>query len=328
LNPISGISAPAGSARARLSPTNQLQLLALLDVPIHANVLFSKPSVIYGYTVTPCTQCDSLITTRDGEAIPALCERVSCSKFDRFPLLCVVASIHYGGIKKLRYNEVPSLVLAETERLRYILPPDAETGFWIPRSDEVREQFVIDDMSRERRNISMRVWHGEDRPHAARGVQARSHFPPVSLATRLVKLAYPPEAAASFFSKAHLPWMTPKPDRYKTLAPNMDGFGPDGGRMSRNGFVALPQPSHPYNPASPSRRTKTGGGLTEERVRAGLKKMRTNDATKDALLEIVYRGRGTREVAPEFGLTVENLYVYASRLRKHIRSEVGTSWAA
>jgi hypothetical protein len=51
--------------------------------------------------------------------------------------------------------------------------------------------------------------------------------------------------------------------------------------------------------------------------------MRTDPKAKTALVEIVYRRRGTLEVADEFGLAAENLYVYASRLRSHIRAGEG-----
>jgi len=77
---------------------------------------------------------------------------------------------------------------------------------------------------------------------------------------------------------------------------------------------------HPYIPAAPSRRTHVGGGLTEERVLEGLRCMRIDPETKEALVEIVYRRRSTLEVADEVGLKAEILYVYASRLRSHIRA--------
>jgi hypothetical protein len=70
---------------------------------------------------------------------------------------------------------------------------------------------------------------------------------------------------------------------------------------------------------SPSRRTKVGGGLTEEQVQKGLERMRTDEQTKKALLEIVYRRRSTLQVADEFDRPAETLYRYATRLRGHIR---------
>ena len=47
--------------------------------------------------------------------------------------------------------------------------------------------------------------------------------------------------------------------------------------------------------------------------------MRTDENTKAALIEIVYRRRSTLRVSEEFNLPAEALYVYASRLRGHIR---------
>ncbi len=42
---------------------------------------------------------------------------------------------------------------------------------------------------------------------------------------------------------------------------------------------------------------------------------------KAALNEVVYRRRSTLEVSNRTGVPVEKLYVYASRLREHIRRE-------
>ncbi len=76
-----------------------------------------------------------------------------------------------------------------------------------------------------------------------------------------------------------------------------------------------------YVPESPIRCTLTGGGFTKKQVSQGLSKMRTDSLTKAALVEIVYRRQSTLEVSNKSGIPVEKLYVYASRLREHIRQE-------
>jgi hypothetical protein len=165
---------------------------------------------------------------------------------------------------------------------------------------------------------------GDERPLGARRVRLRSNFPSLGLATKLcAELAYPKEAASAFFTKAHLPWMTPKKDRRKRSCPNLSVIEKDetSEESPRNRYdsVSLAQPAHPYNPSSPSRRTKVGGGLTEEQVQNGLRKMRTAVQTKQALFEIVYRRRSSLQVSNEFNVPVEILHVYASRLRGRIR---------
>lgn len=149
----------------------------------------------------------------------------------------------------------------------------------------------------------------------------RSNFPSQIMVKRLcADLAYPKDAASAFFMRAHAPWMNPSPDRRKNVCTSISDV--DDGKMQRDS-VGLPQPAHPYNPASPSRRTQVGGGVTQEQVQRGLQKMRTDDKVKRALVEIVYRQRSTLQVADEFALAAENLYVYASRLRNHIRAGAG-----
>jgi hypothetical protein len=264
-----------------------------------------------------------LTTARDVEPIRELCDRSSHLKFDRFPLACLAVSLRQGGFRTIHHGERLSLVVNNTPTLRFILPADAEAGFWIPRRLSDRKRFNIERMVRSRRHITMRppVWSGDERPFGARRVRVRSNFPSQIMVKRLcADLAYPKDAASAFFIRAHAPWMTPGPDRRKNVCRSMSDT--DEGNKQRDS-VALPQPAHPYNPASPSKRTHVGGGWTEQRVLEGLRNMRMDAKTKAALVEIVYRGRSTLQVADEFGLAAENLYVYASRLRNHIRAGAG-----
>jgi hypothetical protein len=304
-----------------LSLRDKIFLLALYGLPV--NILFTQRSLVDGYVVTPCTECGSAITTRDGEQIPELCDRLSHLKFDRFPLACLAVSLRQGGFRTIHHDDRLSLVVNNTPTLRYILPADAEAGFWIPRRSSDRKRFNTERLIRRRLRITLRppVWSGDKRPFGARRVRVRSNFPSQILVKRLCEeLAYPKDAASAFFIRAHAPWMTPSPDRRKNVCRSISDT--DEGKKQRD-YVTLPQPAHPYNPASPSRRTHVGGGLKEEQVRLGLTRMRTDDKTKTALFEIVYRKRSTLQVADEFGVAAENLYVYASRLRSHIRADGG-----
>jgi hypothetical protein len=77
---------------------------------------------------------------------------------------------------------------------------------------------------------------------------------------------------------------------------------------------------HPYVPAAPSHRSKTGGGLAKEQVDVALARKRWDSGTKKAVFEIVYGQRSSLHVSNESGIPVETLYVYASRLRRDIRN--------
>ncbi len=137
-----------------LSLRDKIFLLALYDLPV--NVLFSQPSLVDGYVVTPCAESGSPIATRDGEHIPEVCDRPSYLKFDRFPLACLAVSLRQGGFRTIHHGDRLSLVVNNTPTLRYILPADAEAGFWIPRRLSDRKRFNSERMVRSRRHITMR----------------------------------------------------------------------------------------------------------------------------------------------------------------------------
>jgi len=77
---------------------------------------------------------------------------------------------------------------------------------------------------------------------------------------------------------------------------------------------------HPYIPAAPSRRSKTGGGLTREQAETALARKRWDGGMKKAVFEIVYGRRSTRQISNNSGIPVEILSVYASRLRHDIQT--------
>jgi hypothetical protein len=182
-------------------------------------------------------------------------------------------------------------------------------------------------------------WTGERRPHGARRVRLQSRFPDIRSLTHLVeKLGYDGRAAFAVTVQAHQPSLRTV-DRRRANPIDVDAvvtkFGPG------NEFSAVMSPLHQprlpkfnwpessklvserfYCPASPGRRTKTGGGWTKQQVQHALNKKRWDSKMKRAVFEIVYRRRMTQEVSEESGLPVSTLYVYASRLRQDMHKIV------
>lgn len=160
-------------------------------------------------------------------------------------------------------------------------------------------------------------WHGEPHPHGARAVRLHSNFPSAGYLARLVsEFGYEGSAAIAALSRAHEPWTRISDRRRANGGPDFNADAQANKPVHEHSSF---NPAHPYYPMSPSRRTKVGGGLTEEQVQKGLERMRTDEQTKKALLEIVYRRRSTLQVADEFDRPAETLYRYATRLRGHIR---------
>jgi hypothetical protein len=148
-------------------------------------------------------------------------------------------------------------------------------------------------------------WRGEKRPFGARRVRARTQFPSIGFLTYLVRdLGYDGNAAFAAMTRGHQPWLH-SVDRRRATAPH------------HHSSIACVR--HPYLAAAPSRRTKTGGGLTKEQVQEALTERSWDKRMKEAVFEIVYRRRSSLLVSNESGIPVENLYVYASRLRHDIR---------
>lgn len=272
----------------------------------------TTPSLISGYQITPCSECSAPISTRVGEPIPERCSRSGCYKFDAFPMVCLAVSLLQGkslgelfdGFKTIQHRGVVSLVTAETSGLRQIVAADFRS-FWIPRRAEDRKRFNLERRLRSRSHVTLRppVWHPDERPVGMRRVKLHSSFSAASFIDRLCReLGYPNAAAFASRTSGHKPWLH------------------ISDRRSAGKYKAMPlaDPEHPYIPASPERRTQVGGGLTEERVHEALGRMRTDSTTKAALIEIVYRRRSTQKVAQQFQLSTAKLYVYASRLRRHI----------
>jgi len=170
-------------------------------------------------------------------------------------------------------------------------------------------------------------WVGEPRPYKARRVRLQSRFPSLGYLTYLVsQLGYDGHAAFAATVRAHKPWMRTV-DRRRANSIEVDDvvtkFGPGNEsseltpkvNWSKSSKLASPRP---YIPTAPGRRTKVGGGLTNEQVRQALAKKRWDERMKEAVFEIVYRRRSSLQVSSESGIPAETLYVYASRLRKEV----------
>jgi hypothetical protein len=59
--------------------------------------------------------------------------------------------------------------------------------------------------------------------------------------------------------------------------------------------------------------------MTKEQVAAAMGQMRLDGNTQGAMFEIVFRRQSAKDVAARRNLNVENLHVYASRVRKRVR---------
>jgi hypothetical protein len=159
-------------------------------------------------------------------------------------------------------------------------------------------------------------WHGEARPRGARRVRLQTRFPSVPYLTYLVRdLGYDGHAAFAAMVKAHQPWLH-FVDRRRANPVDADAQA----KTVPHEYSPIVSVVRPYVPAAPSRRSKTGGGLTKGQVEAALARKRWDSGTKKGVFEIVYRQRSSLQVSNESGIPVETLYVYASRLRRDIQN--------
>jgi hypothetical protein len=141
-----------------------------------------------------------------------------------------------------------------------------------------------------------------------------SEFPKASHVLDLVhKYGYDIDAALSCLTRAHI-WRNPRSDRRRNGG-HPTAEGQMNGEYASTGFA---QPSHPYNPAAPNRRTERGGGFSRAQVLASVARMRTSDNMRLACIEVVYRRRSPKAVAKEYGIKWETLRTYATRVRQRI----------
>jgi hypothetical protein len=233
-------------------------------------------------------------------------------------------------------------ILETHNSIRQLLPlaePDRSESntelFWAPRTESDRKRFNLERRNRSRHRQTIGISWGESRPSATqsdnvfsvRKVNLRSRFPsPSHLRYLIAELGYDPDAALAAFAQPRK--IHGRPDRRRKKAvPGADEQAEQAERkinerpkINRD-YQRLDYGYNLYVPEAPTRRTLTGGGFTKNQVSQGLSKMRTDTLTKAALVEIVYRRQSTLEVSNKSGIPVEKLYVYASRLREHIRQE-------
>ena len=252
--------------------------------------------------------------------------------FNKFAVFAMVSSLLVPNAAKLFYRALQTErkeTANERRRLRMLCQQQRdkeEPRRLAKRMDELHAALfdscystdaTAKNISESRPPFPPPHWVGETRPHGARAVRLRSNFPSAGYLTQLVsELGYERSAAIAALSRAHEPWTRVTDRRH---ANGGSDFNADAQINRQVREYSSFSPAHPYYPISPSRRTRVGGGLTEERVKDGLRKMRTDEQTKKALLEIVYRRRSTLQVADEFDRAAETLYRYATRLRGHIR---------
>jgi len=245
---------------------------------------------------------------------------LSVSLFNTYLLRVIFGSAGKTVLYRGRVVEV-----VETRgSLRQVLPlveadlsESTATAFWIPSRQSDRKRFNIERRDKSRRHQTIGVVWGDLKPTHARRRTLPSVFPSPSFLHQLVtELGYPPDAALAAFARPQK--IQGLPDRRRMFAFNSDE---QFKRKTNKGYQRLDYGDNSYMPEAPTRRTVAGGGLTKEQVRQGLSKMRANGRVGQALFEIVYKRRSTKEVAEELKLRPDILYVYASRLRGHIRRE-------
>jgi hypothetical protein len=259
-----------------------------------------------------------------------------------FPLLCAAICITRGRLKTVSHHCVPAIVLDQTHRFRRIWTADdfenRREPFWILRwaADEkrLRSEHRAEKFARRRlqRTLQPPVWHGEKYPSGYRAVKLQTEFPSLLYLIKLCRdFGYTWSAAGAALPQAHAPWAHPHSDKRRnacTGLSDIEGDAESGGDyrnpqyFPQSGSQEYFDVEHPYVPASPARRMKVGGGLTRQQVQEGLKSMRVDENTKEALIEIVYQRRSTRDVAAQRGLHRPSLYVYASRLRVHVKQSL------
>ncbi len=211
--------------------------------------------------------------------------------------------------ERARYCSIchPYIILRYS-KLRPVILRRSKFVWWSPNAATVK------NISDSRPPFRALHWTGEPRPHGARRVPLRSNFPALPYLTYLVsELGYNGNAAFAAMVQAHQPWLRSVGRR------RANPVDADAQAWTKAHGYSPHVSMHPYCPAAPGRRTKTGGGWTKQQVQHVLNKKRWDSKMKKAVFEIVYRRRMTREVSDELGLPVRTLYVYASRLRQDMQ---------
>jgi hypothetical protein len=220
--------------------------------------------------------------------------------------------LHCDAGKRIQHKDgVVTIVNVHAQLL--LVETANDDRFWIPKDSE-RKRMSLERRDRTRRHISSGPAQAHARPFGARSQYLHCRFPSHGLLVTLVKdLGYDLAAAMAAFGSRTLY----RPDRRIANATNYERV------KEPKAYQVLQGGKNIYIPVTAGRRTRRGGGFTRTQVLRGLDKMHTkNLLMKNALFEIVYRRQSPLEVSNRTGLRVENLHVYASRLRKHIKAEL------
>src|SRR6267154_1604918 len=186
---------------------------------------------------------------------------------------CLVLWLVTGRAKTILHRQRLSLVLDQTQSLRYILPAEEEAAFWVPRRIADRKRFSRERCERRRTHHAMHApcWTGEPRPTSA------------------VTVALP--ASFDCLRLKELCWDLDEPGLYPRLSQPCYRYQ----RPSR--FV--------FEPPSPSPKTVNDEGFTAKEVARIIGAHRWTDPVASAVFEIVYEGRKVSDVAEERGLAAK-----------------------
>jgi hypothetical protein len=252
--------------------------------------------------------------------------------FHPFPIICAYICIHTGRLKTIVHHHILAIILAQTEHLRCIWTIDGvenrSAPFWIPRRAIDRKKSNVERMWRSRLHRTLRApcWTGTSRPSGYRAVQLRAKFPSLGYLIKLCRnFGYTWAAAGAALPRAHAPWAHPHSDKRRNRCASSGEIEREGSLSVAPGYAPEydthehVDPSHPYAPASPARRTKVGGGFTKLQIVEAIANHGWGTEESYALYEIFFKGKSTKEAANERGLSVATLYQYASTLRKDIR---------
>jgi hypothetical protein len=233
--------------------------------------------------------------------------------FDAFPLLCTAVCLKTGQLKTVLHRGTLSVVVHETNSLRYIVRGDAtEAGFWIPCRPSDRERFRIE--RRRRRKVSTTqkppVWQGEPRPDW-------EHVPVESIFPSALDF----QKTKSLWFELELPWW-PFPRPAFTY------------RYQRPSRAKLRMPK----PASPSLETQNKDGWAAHEVVRAIEKHGWGDAISNAVFTLVYEQRLDKiprdkrlrvaDVAAERGLSAKTLSQYVWLVRKGLRGSAAADLSA
>lgn len=239
-----------------------------------------------------------------------------------FIVACWLVLLYDGRLKTVTHRDTVAIILTETNHIRCVLTVDGVENerdpFWIPRRAEDRKMLNIERRNRSRSHITLSTpcWHGEERPLGARIITLKTKYPSLPYMIRLCgRYEYIWDAMAAAMSQAHAPHLHPVSDRrsYGIFEKGEDDdYEGSSAHRDNHGIV---DPTHPYAPTSPSRRT-THGFIPRVQVVNVIGNHGWDTQTTYALFDVFCKGKSPKEAADERGLHVTTLYKYADIIRK------------